>query len=397
MAKKSELIKQWDGFKFKLYIAAPNTKAKTHLYFNYPNPATGKNEVIRNGRDLTGKLTQKELYKNAEILADSYIDLLREGWSPFNPTEKKVLTSTSSISDCITHYLTIRKTEYDNDAISKNRYDSINIVLGKWFTEWLKKNNYQFRKPSSFTYTDFKNFFDTYIKARRWGKETQNTYRDVIKMFYIFLKEEKVVDDYFAIAKIEYKNTRNDSTHFKIFQEDELELVNKLVRADKAYFNLFLGAKLLYNYNIRLEEQLKFQIEDYDYDTKILTLPADKTKNGEEARFQLSGEEVKLLEDHIEGYPKKYYIYGKSAKPDVKRFAYGYFGQKWRKFREQYNIPDRLKIYALKHSSSFYALDDGVPIPELQKRLRHVLESTTRRYQKGLEKAAITSVKDSRF
>jgi integrase len=397
MEKKSQIIKEWDGYKFKLYQPAPDTKAKTHLYFNFPNPASGKNQVIRDGYTLTGKLSDRQLFKNAEILADSYIELIKKGWSPFIPTDKKILTSATNISDCIAHYVDIRKAQFDTKAISKNRYESIKAVLSKHFSQWLIANKYQFRKPSSFTYTDFKTFFDTYTNLKSWGKETYNTYRDVIKMFWIFLKEEKIVDDYNGIAKTEFKNTRNDSTHFKIYEEEELELVRKLLKAEPRWFNLHLSSKLLYSYNIRLEEQLKIQIEDYNPDTKVLTLPPHKTKNGDEARFQFDSEFAKIIESHIEGLPEEFYLIGINNKPRAERLAYGAIGQKWRKFRAEYDIPDTLKFYALKHSSSHYALEDGETIPQLQKRLRHVLESTTRRYQKGLQKKVITGKVDSRF
>jgi integrase len=394
---KSIFLKSWENIDFKLKIEPKGSSNKTRVEFNILNPKSGKNERVKKSSNLSGWKTEKQIVKAANVLVDDLIDLLSTGWSPFTGSIQKVsLTKNSNIGDCLAEYNAYRKGKYDNKAITKNRYITSNIAV-KHFSNWINENGYQFRKPSSFTLIDMTNFFDSASSKNNWSKETFNTYRSDIKSFWIYLKELRVVDNYDFIAKIPHKNTRKDSSMYKIYTEEELEIINKILANDPAYKSLYLVSKLLYYYNIRLEEQLKLQIKDYNPKTKLLTIPPNKTKNGDEAVFELDSDTAELLEVTIADYPAEYYFINLNNRPRQVRLAYGAIGQRWRKLRKKYNISDSLKFYALKHSSSFYALADGESLPALQQRLRHILESTTRRYTGKLNQNIIKPSSNKRF
>jgi integrase len=411
MANKSVFIKSYEDIDFILKIEPLNSSNKTRLVYNVFNPATGKKERKITKVGLNGKKKEKDLIIIARLLADSIIDLIKQGMNPITRSmEQVLLTKKSTILDCIINYQEHRQLKYENRAISKSRISNTKIIL-KHFTNWLNKNSYQYRKPDTFTLIDFQNFFDYKLRELGWNKETFNTYRSDLKSFWIYLKELRIVDDYDCISRVPHKNTRKDSTMYSIYEEEQLSLVYTLLKNDLRYSNLLLAAKLLYDLNIRLEEQLKFQIEDYDPKAKTLTLPPYKTKNGDEARFELDEETALMIESRIEEYPPAFYILGADNIPSAQRLAYGALGQRWRKFRKKYKyqldeegnttdiiqLPDSLKFYALKHSSSYYAKKDGETLESRQQRLRHHLESTTKRYSDKLEIKPIKPVNNSRL
>ena len=394
---KSIFLKSWENIDFKLKIEPVGSSNKTRVEFNFLNPETGKNERIKKSTNLAKYKTEKQIVKAANCLVEDIIDLLSQGWSPLTGAiQKASLTKQSNIGDCITEYNAYRKTKFENNAITKSRFITSNIAI-KHFSNWINENGFQFRKPASFTLIDISNFFDSASSTNNWGKETFNTYRSDIKSFWIYLKELRVVDNYDFISKVPHKNTRKDSSMYKVYTEEELEIINKILANDPAYKSLYLASKLLYYYNIRLEEQLKLQIKDYNPKTKLLTLPPSKAKNGDEAAFELDSDTAELLESTIAGYPAEYYFINLNNRPRQVRLAYGAIGQRWRKLRKKYDISDNLKFYALKHSSSYYALADGESLPALQQRLRHILESTTRRYTGKLNLNVIKGSTNKRF
>jgi len=419
-ASKTLTIRRWNGIHFELKLEPKGSNNKTRVVYSVINPETGKKQPKKYLKGLRANMTEKELMDEAGVIVDSLIHLMETGYNPLSgKIETPALTPNSRIDKAIEMYLEQRKKEFDNGTITKSRFSTSEVTLRVHFLNWLNKENFLHRKPASFTHSDFVNFFGAKTKERKWGKETRNTYREIIKQFWIYLKEHKVVEDYTGISKIKHLNTSRDSTYFKIYNEEELKIVNSLLRADPAYRNLYISAKLLYQNNIRLEEQLKLQLEDYNPNNQVLTIPPHKTKNGDESSFQISNEVATFLNERWEKYPKEYYILGLNNKPRPERLAYGAIGQRWRKFRTKYSkmvdedgkplldengkplpplIPHHLKFYALKHSSSFYAIEDGESLEALQKRLRHADLKTTRRYAEDrLNKPILKGSTDGRF
>ena len=227
-----------------------------------------------------------------------------------------------------------------------------------------------------------------------WGKETYNSYRDNIKSFFIYLIKLKIITENPVTGTLR-KSTKNDSTMYEVFEVNELEAVHKLLNESPQYFSLLVASKFLYKYSIRLEEQLQLQIKDYTTSTRLLR--TINTKNKDEANFELDDEMHNLLMRLIINSPPEYYIFGDRSRPSSTRLAYGYFGQKWRKFRKLHNISDKLKLYALKHTSAFYLLEDGNSLTIVSRQMRHANQAITKRYTKKHFKKPIVSVSNSRF
>ncbi|WP_183568747.1 tyrosine-type recombinase/integrase [Mucilaginibacter sp. SP1R1] len=395
---KGILIKSYDKYDFIL-LKDKSGRGKNLLYYYFFNPQTGKDERVRISKGLIGNLTDRELMNNAHDLADAIIGLLKkQSYNPITGTfsDTPIITPSTSIIDCTANWINYRQKEFGNDSIGETRLESSKNIINH-FVKWLLKENFQYRKPGTFNELDLADFLNSKTKEHGWNKETFNSYRDDIKSFFIYLIKLKVIEDN-PVSGVPRKNTKNDTTIFKIYEEDELSNVLKLLNESKEYLNLLVAAKMLYKYSIRLEEQLKLQIENYNPQKRLLVVPPQKTKNGDEAIFQIDEEMHLLLMRLIREYPSKCYIYGNRSKPAPDRLAYGFFGQKWRKFRDKHNISKELKLYALKHSSAHYSLEEGEEEVKLSKRMRHSKLSTTRRYsENGIAKKAILPTANTKF
>ncbi|GAA4906988.1 site-specific integrase [Mucilaginibacter defluvii] len=369
---KSLLVQSWDKYEFKLYPGK-----KPYIYFNFLNPETGKEVRIKKLTGLKPGSSKTELKKQAHVTVQGIIELLAEGWNPVTDTFNDLpITPLSPITECLDYWLRERERKRDNKAM-KDKALTMNQYLVTYFKKWLSAKSYLYRKPNTFTKIDVDTFLQTTASERNWGKVSYNCYRTDLGTFFNFLKTLKIISEN-PVESSAKKNTKKDSSRFKIFEADELTEVVKLMAGDKAYLGLYVASKLIFHYNIRPVEITRIQVADIDFEKGQLVLPPSKTKNGNEAIFKLNTEMFNLLDDLTSNCPNSYFVFGHRCEPGAEQIHQDYFGQKWRMFRNKYKLPKHLKLYALKHSSNYYDIENGASYEEIRQRNRHAnLQVTT--------------------
>ncbi|MES2062718.1 MAG: tyrosine-type recombinase/integrase [Bacteroidota bacterium] len=397
-AKKKDtsvVIQTWKDYEFKLFPGTTSTKPYVH--FQFLNPDTGKLERQRKLTGLKPGASLAVLKKDAKDVVEALITLLSKGWNPITNTFNDLpITPLSPIKECIPYWLKQRELKVENQGM-KEKALKMNRYLMNFFTEWLTEKKYLMRKPSTFNKLDIDHFLESTALARKWGKVSYNCYRTDLGTFFNFLVTLKITDENPVPLSVK-KNTKRDSSRFKIFETDELKNVVTLLAMDKAYFGLYIASKMVFHYNIRPVELTRIQVENIDFSKRTLTLPPDKTKNEEEAIFALNDELYNLLDDLVVNKPAHYYVFGHRCKPSATQVQEDYFGQKWRTFRLKYDVPTRLKFYALKHSSNYYDLQGGASFEEIRQRNRHGnLQVTTLYIRERLYKNAIKASESTMF
>ena len=393
--ESSIIIQTWGDYEFKLF---PGTKStKPYVHFQFLNPDTGKEERQRKLTGLKPGASIAVLKTEAKEMVSDLIDLLSKGWNPIANTFNDLpITPLSPIKDCIEYWLKEREVKVQNKAM-KPKALKMNRYLMDYFTKWLGDKKHIFRKPNTFTKIDVDNFLEKTAKERKWGKVSYNCYRTDLGTFFNFLVTLKIVSEN-PVPLSAKKNTKLDSSRFKIYEEDELKTVVELLMKDKRYFGLYVAAKMIFLYNLRPVEITRIQIKNIDFLKMNLTLEAEKTKNRNEAVFKLNGEMFTLLDYLTANYPPDFYLFGHRCRPSALQVHQDYFGQKWRMFRVEYGISEHLKYYALKHSSNYYDLEDGASYEEIRQRNRHSnLQVTTLYIKERLYKNAIKPSRSNRF
>ena len=376
-SKHSQLIHIWEDYEF--YLSIPKTftgSNKPFVYFYYLNPKTNKTERIRKYIGKNDGNT-KQIRLEAKKLILDIVSLLIEDWNPLtNEQNDSTLDQKSSIEACIVYWISKREEALNNEAIAKKTLKN-NKILMMHLRSFLDKNNLLHTKAQSISNIQIKEFLDAKAFERNWGKVSYNTYLIDIKTFFNYLKDLKVIKDN-PCDRVAKKNTRNDSTRFKVFEKEELLKVSTLLSADKRFYGLHVASKFLFKYNIRPLELTRLQIDDVDLINESLTIPHTKTKNGNEARFRLDREMIDLLNVLISDCPQNWFIFGGRNKPSKQQVCADYFGQSWRFFKKKYNLPNHLKLYALKHTSNYYDIESGASYEEIRQRNRHAnLQVTT--------------------
>lgn len=376
-SKSSQLVHIWDDYEFYLNLPM-NYKGsnKPFVYFYYYNSKTNKSERIRKyiGKNGGNIKLIKEAAK--EIIKD-LVTMLSDNWNPINHQQNEATINLSStITESIDYWIGKREEALSNESIGAKALKNNKIVM-MHFKSYLDRVNLQHIKASAITSIHIKEFLDSKAFEKNWGKVTYNTYLGDMGNFFNYLKGSKVITDS-PCDMVNKKNIRFDSTRFKIFEKDELLKVSSLLLSDKRYFGLHVATKLLFKYNIRPLELTRLQIRDINFNNALLILPYYKTKNGNEARFKLDEGMMELLKEIINNEPDDWYIFGGRNKPSATQVCSDYFGQNWRFFKHRHKLPSHLKLYALKHTSNYYDIEDGSSFEEIRQRNRHAnLQVTT--------------------
>ncbi|RKR82670.1 site-specific recombinase XerD [Mucilaginibacter gracilis] len=391
----SILIQSWSTYDFKLFPGSKSTKP--YLHFQFLNPKTNKEERQRKLAGLKKGESISVLKKQAKEMVPALIHLLSNGWNPIENTFNDLpITPLSTIQECIAYWLKEREIKVSNNAM-KPKGLKTNGYLMDYFTKWLTEKKYLFRKANTFTQIDIDNFLQKTSQERKWGKVTYNCYRQDLGTFFNFLLTLKIISEN-PVNLTKKKSTKKDSSRFKIYEEDELKNVVELLRKDARYLGLYIATKFIFHYNIRPIELTRIQVSDIDFSKRILTLAPEKTKNGDEAVFKLNDETFILLDDLVADQPPDFFVFGHKCKPSRLQIHQDYFGQKWRSFREDYNLSSHLKLYALKHSSNYYDLEGGVSFEEIRQRNRHSsLQVTTLYIRERLNKNQIKASGSLKF
>ncbi|WCT13498.1 tyrosine-type recombinase/integrase [Mucilaginibacter jinjuensis] len=369
------------------------------LYFYHPDPVKGKPVRLRTYKNLSYNHDAGTLKKKARILVDEIIENIKAERHPlsFSGSDKDAeLIGQSTIIFWFDHWLAYRKECFEIGALKMKGYLSSQNICS-YFMEWLKDKGFERRAAGSFNHLDIDLFLRTWAKKRGWNKVSVNTYRGHLITFFNYLIALKVITD--NPAKHTRKlNLKNDSSRFKIYEEGELRKVVNALIEDESFHDLYIAAKLVYKFNIRPIELIRLQVKDINFRKRLLTLPPDKTKNGNEARFLLDEESLFMLETFLKDHDHTHYIFGRRTKVSDYQACDGYLDQRWRAFRKKHDIPSHLKFYALKHSSNYYDLQDGASFEEIRQRNRHSnLQVTTLYIKERLFKNVIKASGSSKF
>lgn len=395
--KTSQLIHLWEDFEFYLNIPQALTGSnKPFIYYYYLDVKTNKRKRIRKYISrCNGNL--KQIKSTAKQTVLDTVKLLSNNWNPITDIQNEAtINANSTITECVSYWLNKRENYRSENTITSKTLKN-NKILMMHFKSFLDTNSISNLKASNINSIHIEEFMDSKTFERNWGKVTYNTYLVDLRTFFNYLKEIKIVEDN-PCDKVSKKNTKFDGTRFKVFEKDELLKVSELLSKDDRYFGLYVSTKLLFKYNIRPLEMTKLQIQDINFKESILNLPHHKTKNGNEARFKLDKETHNLLEKLTNNYPIDWFVFGGRNKPSPIQVCADYFGQNWRFFKNRYKLPKHLKLYALKHTSNYYDIQDGASFEEIRQRNRHAnLQVTTLYIKERLFKNVIVPSNNKLF
>ncbi|RDC55384.1 hypothetical protein DU508_17580 [Pedobacter chinensis] len=419
---KNNVIARCEETEFKLSIPTKiDRNNKIVVYFNYFDPNTQKFVQIKQSTGIDRYATPKIYTRQAKDLTDALIEMLKDGYNFVTKSfpDYRKLNSTSTLSECIKVWFQVRDADYQAGKMRKEELDSTLIVF-TYFSDFLKKQNILFEKPVIITKTDIDMFMRNIEKERKvkskngryrtnkktLSKATYNAYVFKLSYFFKWLVSERVINYNVCLDSFRYQ-TRNLETRYRIYSEEELAKVKKLLKNDPKYRELYIASTLLYTFRLRAAEQLRLKIGWFSFTKGVLNLPAQTldangksiniTKNGNQASFKLNENLIDLILDYIgeEGMERKdWFLFGGHGKVGPRQLDRQFFTNKWTLFKKEYRLPDHLKFYALKHTSNYnsYQILGAEGLMQVN---RHSSPSQSFDYIKSKQKLKVIQVDES--
>lgn len=174
------------------------------------------------------------------------------------------------------------------------------------------------------------------------------------------------------------KKLQVEETSVVAFSNEELKLVKtKLKEDDKV---LYCIAGLIFNCALRPAEIVRLKIEDLFLEDGMIHISGSQSKNKKSCWVNILNEEYLevLRSSNYDSYPNDYFIFSRHLKPGDKEVAPTRIAERWRKWANDNNI--KRNIYDLKHTAAGMAIDNGVPIRDLQLHFRHSELGITEKY-----------------
>lgn len=202
--------------------------------------------------------------------------------------------------------------------------------------------------------------FIVQIKAlREWQAKTANNFIKLCRMLFKFAVDNSFTSfnpfEKVPLIKGEQKSKRT------LTKEEQSKIYNYLQRENLPFL---IFTQLVYTDLIRPVEIFRLQCNDLDPTTRKITLPASKTKNKKE-RVLLIPQSLEVLFDRYlqeidyANTSKEAYLFSENFRPKTSNEPLPslYASIRWRKMRQELNLPDDCKLYGLRHTGISDLLD----------------------------------------
>lgn len=136
---------------------------------------------------------------------------------------------------------------------------------------------------------------------------------------------------------------------------------------------------------IRPGREVRFlQVRNFDLKDGVLTIDAEKSKNGKVGRITMSDDLIQICRDYgIDKADPDLYVFGKNGSVGVKPLSENMLRFRFNKFRDKFGLSKDVKLYSFKHIGASYLVHSRVvDILQLKEHLRHSNLSATQHYVK---------------
>jgi integrase len=126
---------------------------------------------------------------------------------------------------------------------------------------------------------------------------------------------------------------------------------------------------------------LMLRLRDIDFDTGLLRIPPEVSKNHTERTIALGHDVLKYfreLQNH--DYSADSYIFSTDFKPGERLYTTKNMFSTWKRMRERLSMPDTYHFYSLKDTGITEMLESGMPSKYVKDLAGHHSLSMTERY-----------------
>lgn len=250
------------------------------------------------------------------------------------------------------------------------------------FMEWLKSHHLDDKPMRKITTQDIADF-SVHIAGLKYDRPTCAKFIMNLKVIFKYaLKREEIDTLPFDRDLIVLPKKGRDCSASLIPSHVVPKLLADIKENDP---QLFLACMLEFYCGIRPGREVRFlQVRNFDLKDGVLTIDAERSKNGKTGRITMSDDLIDICREFgIEGADPNLYVFGKNGNMGNKPISENMLRFRFNKFREKHGLSKDIKLYSFKHQGASYLVHSKVvDILQLKEHLRHSNLSATEHYVK---------------
>lgn len=311
----------------------------------------------------------RERTKYATLLCGEINRKLYNGWNPLmgeDSTSKKRV----SIVEAATNYVHKKGKELRKDSVRSYRSKL------SFFTRWCEKAGISDWLCGRFTSSHAANILDEYGGGGRSTYAYNSMLQFLKSLFRSFVTDGLAAHNPFAAFKGKKRETKRRIT---IPKQDRKRILNYFHKREMGEYVAMI--RLCFRYLIRPKEMLMLRLRDIDFDTGLLRIPPEVSKNHTERIIALGHDVLKYfhkLQNH--GYSADSYIFSTDFKPGERLYTTKNMFSTWKRMRERLSMPDTYHFYSLKDTGITEMLESGMPSKFVKDLAGHHSLAMTERY-----------------
>lgn len=352
------------------------------------NPYTGEMRRFREYAGFKGLSSASERYALAEKIVESIKAKIAGGRTPFQDmattyednimmdhvakrwgNEREGLVT---IRKHLSEFLGLKKAE-----VSKSSYQTYQSKL-RIFCEWAEHNGLDKIHVGYITSEHIHDFLRSMAEAKGLSRLTMEKYGQILHSFFDWL---------IRVKKIMKENPVTDLPRVgKVVDQAPKPIPDKerslLLAAMRKYdHQLWVVCQLQYYCAIRPGECRLLKVGDIDFESGVIRVPQDVSKNRQTEAVSMPAQIVNLFrKEGFDQADKSLYLFSASGYPGMKAVGKNSFRNRFNVLRDKLHLSSEYKLYSFKYTGGVKLVNAGIDTWELQRHFRHKSIDTTEHY-----------------
>jgi site-specific recombinase XerD len=368
---------------------------KWFVYYSFMHPLTGKFERFKVYEDINLH-TGDDKIQYAKDLRDAVNETLKKGYSPYDEgiKQQQIIAelkhrAEQETAEDLGNYSMPRalnlflkaKQKAGKSPATMNAYNTVADIV----KNWLNDNALLLAPARSLTGKQLLDMLQREADKRKWENKTYNSkllYLETILNWLAMPLNGQIIP-HNPIKGAEQRTVLQNKP--SAYTDEELDAILSEVRRVK---DVYMEGIILtcYYAAVRSKAEMRgLKGSNILFDRDLLLLSADATKARREDNIPLDPFLKRFyLQQGFDKLPKDWYIFGKGGAPGPHRATANYYSERYRPYREKFNIPEEKKLYNWKHTRAVHLGKLKVDIYAIKQLFRHKSIEETENYMRDL-------------
>ena len=311
----------------------------------------------------------RERAKYANMLCAEINRKLYNGWNPLIGDDS-ASTKRLSIVEAATDYVRRKAKDLRKDTVRSYRSKL------SFFTKWCEKTGISDWLCGRFTNSHAAHILDEYGGGGRSAYAYNSMLQFLKSLFRSLVSKGLAAHNPFAAFNGKKREAKSRVTIPKL---DRKRILNYFHKREMGEYVAMI--RLCFRYLIRPKEMLMLKIRDIDFDTGLLRIPPEVSKNHNERIIALGYDVMKyFLGLQKGGTCSDDYIFSTNFKPGERLYTTKNMFSTWKRMRERLSMPSTYHFYSLKDTGITEMLESGMPSKYVKDLAGHHSLTMTERY-----------------